>query len=434
MRPRPSLLAAALAALLITPAAGQSARDQAYERMLRNPADAGAALDYVRAALAAGDNEAAIAGLERLLLFGDNPTLRLELAQLYVDIGAPGLAQGHVERALASGRLDPAQRARAERLRNSADRLASPHRFSGSVLAALRYQTNANAGTSSNLVSIGGQPAVTPTGTKAEPDWDAFAVARLEHIYDFRAGNGTVIESSLDLYGSRQFKLTEFSMSSAELRSGIRFVPAPSIPELNIRPYLVAGMSGLSSRIYGTWIGPGVDVGYRLGDGVVAYGLYELRISSYQDVEAAPDGSLQSGDENVMRIGARKSFADGSLGLAELFGRFVSAERSFYAFEELGARLRYALPVHAGEAVTGRAWYAAAGAEFRQRWFDAPDPNVDPNVTRREFEYRLSASLAAPIADSVEIIAQVDWIQISSNLANFDYSDLAPWIGVRWRF
>jgi hypothetical protein len=39
-----------------------------------------------------------------------------------------------------------------------------------------------------------------------------------------------------------------------------------------------------------------------------------------------------------------------------------------------------------------------------------------------------------PFGDSFEAVAQVDWIQVSSNIANFDYTDLAPWVGVRWRF
>ncbi len=425
-------LVATLAAA--APALAQSDRQSAFDMLLRNPADSAATLEYVRASLLAGDREAAISGLERALLFGENPAIRLELAQLYIDIGAPGLATGHIERAVASGQLDSAQRARAERMRSAADRLASPHRFAGSLLGALRYQTNANAGTNATLVQIGGQPAATPAGTKREADGDAFVVGRLEHIYDFRAGNGTAIESTLDVYASRQFKLTEFSLSAADFTSGIRFTPTPDIPELSVRPYLLAGASGLSTDLYGSWIGPGVDAVYRVGDGVVAYGVYELRISQFRDVEAASDGSLQSGDQNVFRIGARKSFADGSLGVAELLGRVVSAERSFYAFDEIGARLRYGRALRFGEGITGRAWYASGGAEVRQRWFDAADPNVDPNITRREFEFRLTASLAVPISDSMEVVTQIDWMRINSNLANFDYDDLAPWIGVRWRF
>ena len=416
------------------PAAAQSDRQSAYDALLRNPTDSAAALAYVRAALAAGDREAAIGGLERVLLFGDDPRLRLELAQLYIDIGAPGSAQAHIEKALASGTLDPAQRARVERMRSSADQLASPSRFAGSILGALRHQSNANAGTNSNLVQIGGQAAATPAGTKQQSDWDFFAIARVEHVYDFRTGTGTAIESTLDVYASRQFDLTEFSLSTLDFTSGIRFTPTESVPELSVRPYLLAGVSGLSEKLYGSWIGPGVDAAYRFGDGLVGYGLYELRITTFRDVEAAPDGSLQSGDQNVMRLGLRKSFTDGSLGVAELLGRVVEAERSFYSFNEIGARLRYGMPLQFGEGITGRAWYGALGGEIRQRWFDSPDPNVDPNVDRREFEYRLSASLAVPIGDAFEVVAQVDWEQIHSNLANFDYSDLAPWIGVRWRF
>ena len=33
-----------------------------------------------------------------------------------------------------------------------------------------------------------------------------------------------------------------------------------------------------------------------------------------------------------------------------------------------------------------------------------------------------------------EGVMEVDWVRINSNIANFDYNDLAPWIGVRWRF
>ena len=397
MFPRIATAAFAALALAAPPAAAQTPRDSSYDAILRNPSAPGASLDYVRAALAAGDREAAISALERLLLLGENPSLRIELAQLYLDIGAPAMAEAHLDRALASPGLEPALRSRAEQLKRMAARGLSPHQFGGAIMAGLRYQTNANAGTTENLILLGGSAAVTPSGSKQENDVDAFTLGHLEHSYDFRVGNNTRIESTLDFYGSRQFDVASFSLSYADATTGIRFEPTPSLPGVSVRPHVVAGMSGLGSRIYGTWYGPGVDVSWRATDALLAYGLYQLRITSYNNVDAAPDGSLQSGDDNVFRAGLRYGFADGSLALGELIGRIVSAERSFYSYDEIGVRGRYVLPLGFGQSVTGRAWFLLLGAEVRQRWFDAPDPNVDPSTTREETELRGTVAVSIPV-------------------------------------
>jgi hypothetical protein len=301
-------------------------------------------------------------------------------------------------------------------------------------MGGMRYQTNANAGTNQNLISLGGQPTATPPGTKAEPDWDVFALAHAEHVYDFRTGSNVAIESTGDVYVSRQFDETSFSLSFAEITSGVRFDPTPEVPELSLRPHVVAGVSSLGNRIYGSWIGPGIDARWRASGNLNAYGVYQLRKTYYEDVDVVPFGSQQSGDDNLLRAGLTYVFADGSVALGEAVGRFVVAERSFYSYSLAGVRARYGMALGFGEGISGYSWSLLTGADIYWRWFDSPDPNVDPTVTRDDFEWRLTASLSVPIAENWEVVPQLDYTRINSNLNNFDYDNLAAWLGLRWRF
>ena len=63
--------------------------DAALERLLAAPSDPEASFDFAQAAIAASDPRAAIAALERILIFDPKlANIRLELGSLYLLVGA----------------------------------------------------------------------------------------------------------------------------------------------------------------------------------------------------------------------------------------------------------------------------------------------------------------------------------------------------------
>src|SRR5690606_2651054 len=91
----------------------------------------------------------------------------------------------------------------------------------------LRHQTNASAGPSSPLVRALGQDATLDRRFVKQPDWNAFALATVRHIYDFENQRGDVWETTLTAYYARQFKIHRLNTGLIDLQTGPRLALAP---------------------------------------------------------------------------------------------------------------------------------------------------------------------------------------------------------------
>src|SRR5215510_9622780 len=81
----------------------QSRKDTLFQQMLREPANLDITFAYADVSAKLGDNEAAVAALERMLLF--NPGLarvQLELGALYFRMGSYEIARTYFDKALAA--------------------------------------------------------------------------------------------------------------------------------------------------------------------------------------------------------------------------------------------------------------------------------------------------------------------------------------------
>lgn len=86
-------------------------RDAAYQQLLANPSDIGLTLKYAKLCSLAGDYEAAIPPLERLLISKpDSPKLRLEIGILYYLLGSYDTAKTY----LIDAKKDPELAAKAD--------------------------------------------------------------------------------------------------------------------------------------------------------------------------------------------------------------------------------------------------------------------------------------------------------------------------------
>ena len=96
-----ALLAAALAVASSAAAQGDSIptdRAELFAYLVRNPADVRATLRYADLSKEAGDIEAAIGALERVLFYKpDEPNTRLYLGLLYARLGSYDMARGYFE-------------------------------------------------------------------------------------------------------------------------------------------------------------------------------------------------------------------------------------------------------------------------------------------------------------------------------------------------
>lgn len=99
--------------------------DAAFQKMLDDPANMDALLDYSKVATRTGDYEGAISALERTLLINpDLPQVQIELAVLYYRIKSYTVADAYLQKALQSPALTPELRKAAERLMTRTSRRA----------------------------------------------------------------------------------------------------------------------------------------------------------------------------------------------------------------------------------------------------------------------------------------------------------------------
>ncbi len=432
------VVAAWLAAGLGAPAAAQSVDpalqaeiQSVFQELFRDPGNAGLTYRYAQLQIQAGNYEAAVAALERLLLVAPNaPVLQYELGVLYYRMGSYEAARTYLTQAQASPDTPPEIKQRIAAFLQDADRRTSRHQFTGSVTVGARYQTNANLAANSRTVQASGVIVNSPD--EPRDDFSAIVLGRLTHVYDFRTNDQTAWVSNVLLYGSRYADTSTANLFLGEIYTGPRFQFLPRWrPGATIRPYFITNMVGLDDESYSYTFGGGLDLSVPFGTRWAVELSYQFRSIEYNNTSSQPTASILTGNENLLRSRLVYQVTPGSAILGELSGRFVDTRSSSFDFDEFGVGVTYTQDYRA---FGSRPWNITGSFNFYRRNYDAPDPVVSPTVSRRENEYRLSLANVIPIAENWFLVQQVDGLIIDGNLPNYDRRDLSVTVAVRWRF
>ncbi|MSO75781.1 MAG: tetratricopeptide repeat protein [Alphaproteobacteria bacterium] len=180
------------------------AYDEAFKAMLADPATTDKMLRYAALAVRLGNYEAAVATLERLLLYVPKASeMRLQLATLYYRLGSFDTAETYLRRIIDDPETSAELRQTAERHRAEVQKRQSLHGFSGLVAAGMRYQTNATAGPGGDQISIGGarfDRNVFGNLFDRRDDYNGYVYAALRHDYDLDTGANEAWQSDITAY------------------------------------------------------------------------------------------------------------------------------------------------------------------------------------------------------------------------------------------
>jgi hypothetical protein len=432
------LATSCLASGVVAPAAAQTVDpalqaeiQSVFQQLFREPGNAALTYRYAQLQVQAGNYEAAVAALERLLLVNPNqPVLQYELGVLYYRMGSYQAARSYLMQAQASPDTPPDVQQRIAAFLTDADQRTSRHQFSGSLSLGVRYQTNANLAAHSATVQATGVQIVNPS--QPNDDVSGLLIGRLTHVYDFRTNDETAWVSNFLVYGARYVDTSTSNLILGELYTGPRFQFLPQWHRgATIRPYFITNIVGLDDASYSHTLGGGVDLSVPFGTRWAAELSYQFRSIDYNNISSQPTASILTGNENVIRARAVYQVTPSAALLGELSGRFVSARSASFDFNEFGSGITYTQDYRAfGE----RPWNITGSFNFYRRNYDAPDPVVNPTVARRENEYRLSLANVIPIAENWFLVQQVDGLIVDGNLPNYDRRDLSVTAAVRWRF
>jgi hypothetical protein len=412
--------------------------DQAFEQLIRDPANLELTFAYAGIAARAGNYEGAIAALERMLLIdGDLPRVRLELGVLYYRLESFDLARSYFDSAVAGDNVPPEVRTRVAQFNAEIEKRQSRHKVSGSVLFGARFQTNATSGYGNTLVPI---PAIAGTdpvdiGSGRRNDWNLFTAASANHSYDLGGQAGDTIETGMTFYGTRQNHIHSLNTALVEVNSGPRFsLKDYGIEDASLRPYVLGSLVTLKDNRYLHSFGGGLQFQKPLASDLLWTLGYEARTKNYRTDSTRRTVRLQNGQEHGVTTGlvylftALDSFSFGA-GVSSDLAR--SGQKRVARHNVSVGYTRKQLP----PAMLGsEPWTLGLTMGRYISTYRSPDDTIDSNTRRGDFEWRYSTLLGIPLTDTLSFVAVAQRQTVSSSYQINKYRNDSLTLGVSWLF
>jgi hypothetical protein len=421
---------------LAVPAAADTASDAAFAELLKDPGNLEKNLAYATALVKSGDIEGAVAVFERLvLIFPDRAELHLSLGKLYQRLGSDAAAAQAFNDAIAAPVTTPQIRAEAESLRGRALARTATSHFAGSLFAGMQYQTNATAGPDSHRIRSAGVLVRRPHGSGPDDDVSGVVGFSLQHSYDFGRQDSMALESRLSGFGQLFDDNTQLDTARVGGQVGLGFNPfASSGAKIRLQPRI--NFEAVSTD--GKWLegggGPGIGAKFALRDTLGLELGYDAIYRNYDHVRRLGNtedytGFEQDGVATLTWLARPGTTLVGSLG-----GRAADTDKEFLDYSGLlasaGVYQTYGSPI----AMLSQDWLVGVSANYERRWYESPDPSVDPGTTRRDNIWQFDASNTIPLSDAWSLTQQFEYLLDDSNLRNYSYDNITVAMSARWRF
>ncbi len=410
--------------------------EEAFQIMLKDPADLDITFKYAELAIKTGDYEAAISALERMLLFNpDLPRVRLELGVLYFRLGSYAIARTYLTRAVQGDNVPDDVRARVATFLAEIDKRLSNHRISGSLYGGYRYQTNANAGPEREAISLLGAQATLDGRFTKKTDHNVFLSGSLNYVYDPQLESGETFEADLQVYVSRQNDQKQLDLSYTELKLGPRGKFLAEFAEAaSLRPYVIGGQVTLDESPYFYFYGGGMAIDNRFTQVVNARLSLESKIKEFKANSDRPTARTQDSIESEAALALRFNVSDGLIfntgGSLTIEDAEASIHSNRVAELSAGVTKSYMAPFE----LTNLPWTSSLSASLGFTRYNAADPAVDPARPRHDQEWNLSLLTTVPLSQDLAIIGTLQRTNVDSTFNNFSYNNTAATIGASLRF
>jgi hypothetical protein len=344
------------------------------------------------------------------------------------------MARQYFESAIAGPDVPQPVAFRVQAFLAEIDRRTSTTQWSFYGQAGFRHQSNATAGPSNPLVRVLGFDATLDRRFTQRPDWNAFALGTLRHIYDFENQRGDVWETSVSTYNTRQFEISRLNVNLLDIQTGPRLALAPdAFPGAYVRPYFIGGVIALGDAFYLGSFGAGVGLGATFGI-LQVEPFAEVRRREFSNSSQYQAASDQTG--TLWTTGVL--FGSPLAGSLRWQSRIAFSHNDtedpfpFYAYDQATADL--AFPFEFTGPWGNRPWVLTPYGGFTYTSYDSPNPIVDPGVRREDREWRVGAGIDLPVYQNAGFGVQVTYSHTDSNLRNFRTNNLAVSFGPTVRF
>jgi hypothetical protein len=163
-------------------------------------------------------------------------------------------------------------------------------------------------------------------------------------------------------------------------------------------------------------------------------GGYEIRGRQFENSVANPLADERSGYEHRVRMRGHYSATDDVLFNFQLSAAFDDAKMDYNSNWELAASAGVSIQYDAPMGLTESPWRFSASASHVLTDFSAPDPAIDPGVTRSDKNTRFTLSNTIGLAPNRTITFQLQHTIADSNLPNFEFENTVALISASWGF
>lgn len=412
---------------------GAAALDPLFQQVLRQPSDLETNLAFARRAFDLGDYEASAATLERLLIANpDRPVIRIELAALYLRLGAPERATAYVQQALETGQLTPEIEAKGRDLLAAARAASRKGRLSGALDLFGGHQSNAVSRPGpEDLLDAEAQrrdtdptyPALTsaeaiPDTNKPDSDGNYGASLRFGYTQELAGQVFKVASAQFTHYVSRQNDdaLESLNVSNnglqlaATLRLSDSFIINPNVSTsylntADIDQFVRTNNVGVTMR------GPlGQRAGYSL-----TLATDNLRYASKNNKQEATELEERNGTKIMLKGDVITTLGQRGRLQALFDWADMDAAKKWESYSVAGLGLNYSHPY--------RGTLVSASASWRQTTRDAISPSHILQRIREDDDTTLTLSAQRRVMLGLSLGLSVSHFERSSNFPNFSYTN-----------
>ncbi len=412
-------------------------QQRTLDRMKAAPLDHENTFEYVKASVAVRDYEAAIAALERLLVYNSGLSrVKYELGVLYHRMGSYAMALRYFEEAAADKDVDEPLRRRIEAYLPDAQKQLRASRWSGLVMAGLRYNSNVAGLPDGGPIRSFGLDVAQGGPFRGRGGASAVALADISHVYDFQKARAFTWETGFAGYGAMQFRDSDLSGGLFEISTGPRFALfADPLIGVTLRPYAVGGSSMIDGQSYVSSLGGGASLNVPVGAFVTLSPSVEGRAVHVNNPTVFGNlGTTNTGTLVTGALAGRWLVMDG----VTLDSRFRytrnSADNPVETNGQWGIDASLKIDFAPPTERIGVNWSVSGFARYTATRFDDPNPTVDPNIARRDNQWRLGVQLDMPYSPNLGFSLLGQHTRNESNIANFRSDAWSIMVGHAYRF
>jgi Tetratricopeptide repeat len=419
-------------------------KEALFAQMLRDPSNLDVTFAYADVSAQLGDNEAAVAALERMLLFNPNlPRVDLELGVLYFRMGSFEAAQSYFEKA-KSFNPPPEVASRVDEYLGKISTAEQTSQVSGFVFTGAQYQSDANVAPGSPLVhSPIGDVLLSQQFVKSQ-DVNVFATGAVLYSYDLGTQDRDTLEASGTGFVNHYSKFNRLDLDLVETTVGprFRFPDVPYVDGVSLKPYAILNDVGLGENQYFWTYGAGIEAtGIFFGD-VAAKVDWEIRHKTFANAPDRPLSYGLSGNDNIVSLQLTKPVTTNSALTLEFDYLNQATRFDYYANQNYAVSAGYKIRYEDPTGWIKLPWESAIFGSRSWALYDAPDPCCNTSgspfffspSTRYDRHWRFGVTQSIQVLDNVAIVLQAQRDIVSSNLSIYAYTSNSFLVGPQFRF